>query len=216
MFNPLTILNPNGEKISANSLNFIIKDKDKVIEKLDKIPDFERNEGNELFWAFKEPRKKKKPIEGQVITSTDNIFLGDLQIKDNKLLCNTMTKPASEKLLKILQDNLGDLISMAVIEHEDIFDTSKPKKSKKQNKEDFQIPADVQEGIYKDFFDQHLRKSLDEKIPILNNKTPRQCVKSDPKRVLKWLEMMEQNTKEQIPGGNYDMSWVYNELGLND
>ena len=125
-----------------------------------------------------------------------------------------MTKPASEKLLKILKDNLGDLISMAVIEHEDLFDSSKPKKSKKQNKEEFDIPVEVQEEMLKEFFDQHLRKSLDEKIPILNNKTPRQCVKSDPKRVLKWLEMMEENTKEQIPSGNYDMSWVYKELGL--
>ena len=215
IFNPVTILNPNGEETSVNSINFVIKDKDKVTEKLNSIPDFERDEEDKLFWLYTEPRKKPKSANtGLIIQIPEgNVFLGDLEIKGNKLLCNAMTKPASEKLIKILQENLGDLISMPVIEHEDIYSKTK-KMSKSKNDEQDDIPDEIKQQLLKQFYDEHLRKSIDDKIPILNNKTPRQCAKSDPERVLRWLEMMEENAQKQIPDGKYDMNWVYEELGL--
>jgi len=216
---PAVVLNPNGDEISFNSINFLVKDENKAVGIFDGISELERGEDKEkLFWIFTELRKNKEKTinvkkDGITLQSTNDIFLGDVELKGKKLLCNTMTKPASEKLIKILRENLGDLLSMPVIEHENLFDKSKKTSSKKD--QEFDMPEEVEQKIIEQFFDEHLRKSLDEKIPILNNKTPRKCTKSDRQKLLKWLEMMEQNAKEQIPGGKYDMSWVYEELGIN-
>ncbi|OGI03689.1 MAG: hypothetical protein A2Y25_08100 [Candidatus Melainabacteria bacterium GWF2_37_15] len=210
MLTPMTIVNPNNEVISFNSLNYIIKDRDKVIEKLNSMPEFEKDDENKLFWIYTEPRKKKfLPMQQKTIS------VGDLEIKGDKLLCNTMTKPASERLIKLLQENLGNLVSMPVIEHEDIYDeTRKKKKSPAKQETEDDIPDEIKQEVLQQYYDQHLKKCLDEKIPVLNNKTPRQCAKSDPKRVIKWLDMMEDSAKKQLPSGEYDMSWVYKELGL--
>jgi len=86
------------------------------------------------------------------------------------------------------------------------------KASKLPEKDD--IPDDVKRDIIEKHLHEHLKASLDVKIPILKNKTPRQCAKTNKKLLIGWLVMMEENINKQIPGGGYDISWAYEELGL--
>ncbi len=49
---------------------------------------------------------------------------------------------------------------------------------------------------------------------MLKNKTPRECAKINKRLVISWLYMIEENINEQIPGGEYDINWAYEELRL--
>jgi hypothetical protein len=68
--------------------------------------------------------------------------------------------------------------------------------------------------------DQHYRQCLDEPIPALDNKTPRQCARSKKGRakVIEWLKHLENNelrraaSQEQEP---YDSRWMWDELKLD-
>lgn len=65
--------------------------------------------------------------------------------------------------------------------------------------------------MLRQYFDEHLKNCLNDKTPILNFMTPKECAKKDPKLLKTWLKMMEENISEQTKG-TYDMSWVYDEL----
>ena len=108
---------------------------------------------------------------------------------------------------------MDDSIGMPVLEYEDIFSQENMKKASKQPKQD-DIPDDAKKEIIGKYLHEHLKSSLDIKIPALKNKTPRQCAKTNKKLVIGWLLMMEENINQQIPGGGYDISWAYEELGL--
>ena len=60
---------------------------------------------------------------------------------------------------------------------------------------------------------------VDEPIPMLDNKTPRQCAKSKTGReqVVEWLKYLENNELRRAAGQGqapYDSSWMWEELKL--
>ena len=81
------------------------------------------------------------------------------------------------------------------------------------------IDPDMAAEIIHNTLNQHYRQVLDEPIPALGNKTPRQCARSKKgrERVIEWLKNLENNelrraTREgQAP---YDSRWLWDELKL--
>ena len=61
----------------------------------------------------------------------------------------------------------------------------------------------------------HYRQTLDDSIPMLNGKTPRECA-ADPtlkNDVIGWLKYME-NSDKRSPQPSYDFAWMWEELNL--
>ena len=69
--------------------------------------------------------------------------------------------------------------------------------------------------------DQHYRQLLDQPIPMLGGKTPRQAARTKAGRVkvVAWLKYLENGAAQRAPGdpmATYDLSWLWAELGLAD
>jgi hypothetical protein len=67
--------------------------------------------------------------------------------------------------------------------------------------------------------DTHYLKCLDDKIPVLNDKTPRECAKtkSGRKKVIEWLKYLENQELKRANKAHiepYDFTWMWRELGL--
>ncbi len=67
--------------------------------------------------------------------------------------------------------------------------------------------------------DQHYRQCLDEPIPALDNKTPRQCARSKKGReiVIEWLKHLENNELRRAASQGqepYNSRWIWDELKL--
>lgn len=81
------------------------------------------------------------------------------------------------------------------------------------------IDPEIAAEIIYNTLDQHYRQCLDEPIPALDNKTPRQCARSKKGRekVIEWLKHLENNelrrasSQGQTP---YDSRWMWDELKL--
>ena len=81
------------------------------------------------------------------------------------------------------------------------------------------IDPEIAAEIIQNTMDQHYRQCLDEAIPALDNKTPRQCARSKKGRekVIEWLKHLENNElrrtarQGQTP---YDSRWMWDELKL--
>jgi len=74
--------------------------------------------------------------------------------------------------------------------------------------------------VMADYFDQHYRQALDENIPALGDKTPRECVKTKlgREKVISWLKDLENQEEHRAKQGGssaYDFSWMWTELGLD-
>jgi hypothetical protein len=60
---------------------------------------------------------------------------------------------------------------------------------------------------------------LDESVPMLGNKTPRQCArtKAGRARLVRWLKELENGERHAAAVGGqaaYDFGWMWHELGL--
>jgi hypothetical protein len=81
------------------------------------------------------------------------------------------------------------------------------------------IDPEIAAEIIRNTLDQHYRRVLDERIPALDNKTPRQCARSRKgrERVVEWLKHLENSelhraaSEGQAP---YDSRWMWAELKL--
>ena len=81
------------------------------------------------------------------------------------------------------------------------------------------IDPEIAAEIIHNTLDQHYHQCLDEPIPALDNKTPRQCAKNKKGRekVVEWLKHLENNElrraarQRQAP---YDSRWMWEELKL--
>ncbi|WP_337954396.1 hypothetical protein [Cereibacter sphaeroides] len=69
-----------------------------------------------------------------------------------------------------------------------------------------------------DHLDRHYRDTLDQPIPVLGGKSPRQAVRSASgrRKVVDWLKYLENSSarNEGSPLADYDFRWMWDELGL--
>jgi hypothetical protein len=67
----------------------------------------------------------------------------------------------------------------------------------------------------------HYRRTLDEPVPMLGNRTPRECARSKQgrKKLANWIKEIENGELRQAAGTDvppYDVSWMWRELGVDD
>jgi hypothetical protein len=82
------------------------------------------------------------------------------------------------------------------------------------------IPLAEMQRIVGEMMDRQYRQVLDEPVPALGNKTPRQMAKTKAGRikVTEWLKYIENMTaksgNEQM--AEYSFAWMWDELGVAD
>jgi uncharacterized protein (DUF2384 family) len=81
------------------------------------------------------------------------------------------------------------------------------------------IDPEIAAELIQNTMDQHYRQSLDEPIPVLDNKTPRHCARGKKGRdkVIEWLKHLENHELRRAAGQGqtpYDSSWMWEELKL--
>jgi len=67
--------------------------------------------------------------------------------------------------------------------------------------------------------DAHYRRTIDEPVPMLGNRTPRECArtKAGRKRLASWIKDIENGELRQAAGTEvapYDVTWMWRELGV--
>ena len=82
------------------------------------------------------------------------------------------------------------------------------------------LPEEVRGEIERDFKDRYYNKLLDEPVPMLGGRTPRECASGDPEaraelvRWLKHLENSELRGAARTGEAPYALDWMWEALGL--
>ena len=216
-----TVINDNGDEFKPKVCKFKINDinKNKNKEKISDIltslfdkKEYQILEEDEYRWSLYLLQKSAKKRKRSELTEEDYILHGEIRLEDEYLKVTVLYSNQINYIIQILKTNLKDMIGMAVIEDLKINDAEISEELTSKNVKD-NIPEDVKNEFYKTFFDKHLKELLKIEIPALNNMTPKQCLKKNPKRFNKWYNTLKQEI-ETVSEGLYDITWFLEELGI--
>jgi len=219
--------NFDGEAIEFTETRFPFLDKQAatIIDKLDNTNEWERDTPEALMWNwFPQQHKKNKSnaTEGMSIGTLDadqRQISGMLELSPDALKLSTNSRERSQQAQKILKSLLDGLIGPALSTIQTPEQALSEKKTQSENVDD--IDPELAAKIMADYLDQHYRNCLDEAIPMLDNKTPRQCAssKKDQAKVIEWLKHLENNEHRRVArqgGKPYDSRWMWEELNLEN
>ena len=218
--------NSDDEAIVFCEVRFpITGDEAKVAAVLDGIEAFERVEDDEAHWAWLAPGSPFDRMDGDgedppAADADDTIrvtSLGDAALQDGALVLTVNSQERAERGRDLLASRLGDLVGSPLTSHQD------PEQAMAEYAgepgEELGLPPEEAARIIHAYFDEHFRRTLDEPLPVLDGKTPRQAAATPEGREqaidwLKRLENTEHHRAAQQDEKPYDTAWIWRELGL--
>lgn len=200
----------------------------RVRKALNRLPDLQAESPN--FWNWLEPADtpskhlQTKGRAGLAFLSTlddGSLVLGSLELKGKRLLLTVNSENRAERARAMLAPSLEGLVDEPLVERQELAQAMADQAADTTADVSSDIPADVQRRIVHENLDRYYREQLDEPIPALGDIPPRQAIKSAEGRekVVAWLKRLENHVarhKPPEPMSDYDMKWLWQELGLKD
>jgi len=223
-------VNRDGESLvfTETRFPFLAEQLEEIIQHLDAAPEWERDNPDEHIWTWlPEPNalgnRPQTGISFETLQDGQRPINGTLELKPGVLSLGTNSQERADRGQDVLEALLRGLIGPA-LRTVQTPEQLMAEDANHQQGEDDQEPTDIidpeiaAEAIHS-MLDQHYRQCLDESIPMLGDKTPRQCAKSKAGRekVVEWLKYLENNELRRASGQGqepYDSSWMWDELKL--
>jgi len=224
------MVNRDGEPLVFTESRFPFDDNDRnaIIERLDAASEWERDPAGEPVWTWLPEFKGTGKTPGQDL-SIESFYNGQLPISGTlELLPKALTFTANslertERGKNTLMALLRDLVSPPLTKvqtPEQLMAEDKPvPQTADGGRAADTIDPEVAAGIVHDYLDRHYRQCLDQPIPALDGKTPRQCIRSKKGReqVIAWLKYLENHELRRAAEQGtapYDFGWMWEELKL--
>jgi hypothetical protein len=210
---PPALSNTDGEALllSRTRLPVLSADEAEVIRRMDALGDWDREQENLPAWLW----RSGTGDELQMIHANARLGGGALVIETN-------SRERMERALAALRGALGALIGEALTSHEDpmtLLRHGAPRGAPDEATGPALEGPEVDAVIHQ-FKDAHYRRVLDEPVPALGDRTPRECVrtKAGRARLVRWLKDLENGELRQAAAGGqtpYDVRWMWRELGVS-
>lgn len=195
-----------------------------IAARLGKVKGLEAEGVKTWHWlaAKKRGAAATKRLSGEVSMFDEATVLGMLELKGKTLVLTVNSAARAERGIAMVTKATGGLLcppftSITTVEQmmsEQDNDRDHPESASDD------IPPEIVEQIICEQMDRHYRHTLDQPIPALGDKPPRQAVKSakGQREVVEWLKLIENRSAHQpdSPIVRYDFSWMWVELGLLD
>jgi len=184
-----------------------------VAQRLDAAVDagWQRDEADSPAWTWLRER-----------AGAPSTVLAQVKLEGDALVLETLSHKRTEAALSALQSILGKLVGRGLTVHEDPVQALAQGKPRGRNST---VPAPSPDdaaamaSAVAQFKQQHYRRTLDEKVPMLGDRTPRQCARTKQGRqqLVRWLKDLENSELRQAHGTGvppFDFAWMWQELGL--
>lgn len=221
--------NTDGEPLEFITLHFPLQSKAKlpvIRSALDALPALSKE--NDCFWNWLETAKKaRKPVRkattAQTFSTTMDdgaIVLGNVEITAKTVTLSVNSQGRAARGQAMLEPALTGLVRAPLIERQTLEQmmSASPGRAGKPPAEPPLPPDELKRVVHQGLTD-HYRRGLDEPIPALGNRAPRQAAKTAKGRdkVIAWLKMLENGSGRQEPDdpmASYDFTWIWEELGI--
>ena len=225
------MVNRDGEALifTETRFPFLVEQLEDIAQRLDAAPDWERDNPDEYTWIWlpKPDAVADKPQGGIAIDTLrdgQHPISGTLELKPGVLMLTTNSMERAQHGQDVLETLLHGLVGPALSKLQTPEQLMAENESHQQNDSDREltdtIDPEIAAEVIHNMLDQHYRQCLDEPIPALDNKTPRQCARSKKGRekVIEWLKYLENNELRRAASQGqepYDSRWMWDELKLD-
>ena len=224
------LVNRDGEALlfTETRFPFLAEQLEEIAQRLDTAPEWEHDNPDEHTWIWlPEPdvitNKPKRGMAIDTLQDGQRPISGTLELKSGVLTLTTNSMQRAERGQAVLETLLHGLVGPALSKLQTPEQLMTENESHQQSDGDREltdtIDPEIAAEVIHNMLDQHYRQCLDEPIPMLGDKTPRQCAKSKAGReqVIEWLKYLENNELRRAAGQGqapYDSSWMWEELKL--
>jgi hypothetical protein len=203
---PPRMVTMDGEDIVFCESVFEVSDLAAVRARLAAHPDMEEDEHG-FAWVHRGGRKQ---------LGDGPLHLGSIRFDKGRLTLETKSRERLDRGKKLLVDCLAGVARHRVDAIKDLEVAMAEARDRPARERGDEIPEEVQAQLLAPILQQHIDSWIDEPIPALNGKTPRQAVRTKAGRakVLAMLKDQENSIQRQHGGELVDFSRAYRELGL--
>ena len=224
-----TLHNADGEEVVFHRVRFPFTrgtTQALIGDRLDTVPALQRETSH--FWNWLGTRTKQgKKGTGQIawgVSMEDGTpVLGNLELKGRALILSVTSAERAERGVALVTQALGALVGTPLTEIETIEQAMAARQEGRTVSEPApDIPVEVATPLVHGMLDRQYRTLLDEPVPMLGDKTPRQCAGSKAGRdqLATWLKHLENLSGRHAdiddPMATYDFGWIWQELGIEE
>ena len=207
---------------------FLAEQLEEIAQRLDTAPEWEHDNPGERTWLWlPQPdaigNKPRHSMAVDTFQDGQRPISGNLEMKSGVLTLTTNSMQRAERGQAVLEALLHGLVGPALSKLQTpeqlMAEDESHQLSDGDQKLTDTIDPEIAAEVIHNMLDQHYRQCLDEPLPMLGDKTPRQCAKSKTGReqVVEWLKYLENNELRRAAGQGqapYDSSWMWEELKL--
>jgi SEC-C motif len=212
--------NYEGHKLSFTQSRFTFApcDCERIVERLDALTSLERgDDADKTTWYW-----HSEPAAGVAEDLYERITLGNLILEEDQLVLETNSVERGERGRRLVVDALGELVKQGLVSVQDAKQAinehrAKPRASKRERESE--LPVEVKQQVLLELKERHYRRWMDEALPVLRGKTPREASKTRAgrerlKSLLKKLENTELRFAREEGIAPFNTAWMWRELGL--
>jgi hypothetical protein len=182
---------------------------------------------SETFWNWIEPQKKAgkaRPADGHTFNTTlddGSLVLGTLELKDRMLVLEVNSQQRAQRGRALIEPVLGQLIGQPSIKTRTVAQLMDSRPAGKSTALSSGLSADEERAVLHATLDRHYMNLLDEPVPMLGNTSPFSAAKTarGREKLVAWLKVLENGAARHASGtsmGDYDLSWMWEELGITE
>lgn len=217
--------NSDGDEVVFSEARFpIVGDLAKIVDRLDELGEFDRHDPDELQWTWQShvPLSKGAPRGDHLTLQTHDevgrTILGSIEIGEDRLVLSTNSRERCDKGRDLLLARLDGLIGQPLTLHRTPEQLLEERSG--SGPEPFELPPEVAEQALRSYLDHHYRQTLDEPLPYLGGKTPRQAAstKKGREQVISWLKSLENSEARRAAREGqrpYDFQWMWREMKID-
>lgn len=222
------LVNGDGEDILFHRLVFPLSKgvtQKQIAARMNTLPAL--SPASAKFWNWLEDKRAKSKRapkrDVQVLASTmddGSTILGNVDLAGRFLTIEVNSVERAERAKRLFIPLLGELVQAPLTEIRTVAQMMAEQDPERDAVAEPEIPLAEMQRIVGEMMDRQYRQVLDEPVPALGDKTPRQMAKTKAGRakVAEWLKYIENMTtksgNEQMAG--YSFAWMWEELGVAD
>jgi len=227
------LFNKDGERFKLCTTTFPLKvATSKAVASLNALEELEfDNEDRHWIWlkesylnqeisVVKEGSEGKKIFTDTTVQAEDGTnysLYAELSIKKKQLIVEVNSEQRATIVEFFLKEKLGKMIGEPTINIK--IPEEFPDKGEGDSISEAHVASREEIAVVQTMMDQHYRAWVDNKIPVLGSKSPREAMKTKEGRknvisLLKEFENIEARKSRTMPEQRYDFGWLFEELGI--
>jgi hypothetical protein len=204
---PPNMVTSDGDDIIFCQAIFDVSDIDLVRKHLAIHPDMDENDDG-FVWSMQKYKNNQED---------HRLIFGSIKLHGGRLTLETHSRERLELGKDFIKSYLEGRVRhrMDSVQDLDVAREQSKLRGTKQKAKD-EIPAVIKAKVLGDYMQKHMAAWVDEHLPALNGKTPREAVKNKMGRacVISMLKDQENGVLRDIGQGFVDFDGVYAELGI--